>query len=117
VVMARENLRQGQMEQCLKSMGWRLTIAEHDLDRRESTGAAMLKNNPDGNHDEVDWLRERVNISVWEGRFDRDAVGDGDDEDEKTAGKYVHEKPKMRGVMIKNNPNGKHGDSRVQAHW
>jgi hypothetical protein len=45
------------MEQCLKSMGWRLTNAEHDLDRRKSTGAAMLKNNPNGNHDEVDVLR------------------------------------------------------------
>jgi hypothetical protein len=111
VVMVRYTLRQGQMEHCRKSMGWRLTNAEHDLDRRKSTGAAMLKNNPDGNHDEVDVLRERVKLSVLEDRFDRDAVADGDDEDRKTAGKYVHKKPKMRGVMIKNNSNGKNDEA------
>ena len=51
MVMARDNLGQGQVEQCLKSLGWRLINAEHDLDRRKITGAVMLKNNPDGNHD------------------------------------------------------------------
>jgi hypothetical protein len=42
VVMARENLGQGQVEQCLKSMGCRLIDAEHDLDRKEITWAVML---------------------------------------------------------------------------
>jgi hypothetical protein len=88
------------VEQCLKSLGWRLINAEHDLDRRKITGAVMLKNNPDGKHDEVNVLRERVNMSAREDRFDRDTVGHGDDDDEeKTAGKYMYKKPEMRAVM------------------
>ena len=85
-------------EQCLKRRGCRLVDAEHDLDRRELTEAVMLKSNPDGKHDEVN-VRERVNLGVWEDRFDRDAVGDGDDDDKKTAGKYGYEMAEVRDVM------------------
>ena len=42
VVMARDNLGQGQLEQCLKSLGCKLIDAKHDLDHREITGAVML---------------------------------------------------------------------------
>jgi hypothetical protein len=60
----------------------------------------MLKNNPDGKHDEVNVLRQRVNMSAWEDRFDRNTVGHGDDDDEeKTAGKYMYENSEMRAVM------------------
>ena len=34
VVMARDSLGQGQVEQCLKNLGCRLNNAEHDLDGR-----------------------------------------------------------------------------------
>jgi hypothetical protein len=119
--------------------------AEVDKDEIDEV---MLKNNPDGNYDEVNMLRERVNTSVWEDRFDRDAVRDGDDDDEKSVGRYVyempvtravmgdttdagasnmgyeasieahqgrepnmHEKPEVREMMIKTNPNGKHDET------
>jgi hypothetical protein len=110
VVMERDNLGQGQVEQCLKSLGCRLINAEHDLDRREITGAVILnkeyevgvedhqgrelsmyempgmrevtgKNNPDGKHNEVNVVRERVNMSAREDRVDKDTVGHGDDDD------------------------------------
>jgi hypothetical protein len=84
----------------MKSLGWGLINAEHDLDRRKITGAVMLKNNPDGKYDEVNVLKERVNMSAWEDRFDRDTVVHGDDDDEeKTAGNYMYEKPDMSAVM------------------
>ena len=46
VVMARDNLGQGQVEQCLKSLGCRLINTEHDLDCREISGAVMRKKKP-----------------------------------------------------------------------
>jgi hypothetical protein len=62
VVTARDSLGQGQVEQYLRSLGCRLTNAEHDLDRRRITGAVMLKNNPDGN------------MGAQEDGFDKDTV-------------------------------------------
>jgi hypothetical protein len=93
MVMARDNLGQGQVEQCLKSLGCRLIDVKPDRDRREITGAVMLnkeceagvenhqdrklsmyekpgirvvtgKNNPNGKHDEVNLVRERVNMNA-----------------------------------------------------
>jgi hypothetical protein len=75
VVMARDSLGQGQVEQCLESLGCRLINAEYDLNRRKTTGAIMLRNN------EVNVLRERVNMGAREYRFDRDTVGHDDDDD------------------------------------
>jgi hypothetical protein len=51
--------------------------AEHDLGHREITGAVKLKNNPDDKHDEANVLRERVNMSVWEDRVNKDTVRHG----------------------------------------
>jgi hypothetical protein len=42
----------------------------------------MGKNDPDGKHDEVNVVRERVNTSVWKDRFDKDTVWHGDDANE-----------------------------------
>jgi hypothetical protein len=42
VVMGRDNLWQGQAEQCLKNLGCRLINTEHDLDSREIVGFGML---------------------------------------------------------------------------
>jgi hypothetical protein len=42
VAMVWDNLGQGQVEQCLKSLRCRLIDAEQDLDHREITGAAIL---------------------------------------------------------------------------
>jgi hypothetical protein len=92
VVTARDCLGQGQVEQYLRSLGCRLTNAEHDLDHRRITGAAMLKNNPDGKHDGVNMLRD--NMSAQEDRFDKDTV------EEKTVVKtQPHGKPETRDVM------------------
>jgi hypothetical protein len=80
------------VEQCPKSLGCRLI------------DAVKLKNNPDGKHDEVNVLRERVNISVWKDRFDKDSVGHGsDDNEEKTVVKYRYEKPEGRDGMTYSN--------------
>jgi hypothetical protein len=61
MVTVRDSLGQGQVEQHMRSLGCRLANAEHDLDRRRITGAAMLKDNPDGKHDEVNMLRDGMN--------------------------------------------------------
>ena len=74
---------------------------------REVTG----KNNPDGKHDEVKMVRERVNMSAREDRFDKDTVRHGDDDDkEKTAEKHLYEKPEERDVMADINPKGKYDE-------
>jgi hypothetical protein len=41
----------------------------------------MGKSDPDGKHDEVNVIRERVNTSARKDRFDEDTVGHGDDDD------------------------------------
>ena len=43
MVMTRDNLGQGQVEQCMKSLGCRLTKAKHDLDRRKITGLSCSR--------------------------------------------------------------------------
>jgi hypothetical protein len=60
VVMARDSLGQGQVEQYRRSLVCRLTNAEHDLDCRRITRAVTPKNNPDGKHDEVNMLRDNM---------------------------------------------------------
>jgi hypothetical protein len=42
VVMEKDNLRQGQVKQSLKSLRYKPTAAEHDLYCREIIGAVML---------------------------------------------------------------------------
>jgi hypothetical protein len=102
------------VEHCLKSLGCRLIDAEHDLDRREITGAVMLKNNPDGKHDEVNVLRERVNMGAREDRFGRDTGGhDDDDDEEKTVVRYLYEKPEGRDGMTDTNPKSKYNEANV----
>ena len=113
VVMARDSLGQGQVEQCLESLGCRLINAEYDLNHRKTTGAVMLKNNLDCKHDEVNVLRERVNMSARVDRFDRDTVGHDDDDEEKTVVRYWYEKPEGRDGMIDTNPKSKYQEANV----
>ena len=67
----------------------------------------MGKSDPDGKHDKVNVVRERVNTSAWKDMVDKDTVGHGDDDEVKTAGKYLHEKPEVRDGMTDINPKSK----------
>ena len=59
-------------------------------------------------------LRERVNMSAWEDRFNQDTVGHGnDDDEEKTAVKYLYEKPEGRDGMTNSNPKSKYNETNV----
>jgi hypothetical protein len=54
---------------------------------------------------QVKVVRERVNMSAREDRFDKDTVRHGDDDDEeKTVEKHLYEKPEGRDVMTNINP-------------
>jgi hypothetical protein len=89
------------------------TVASTDATgmKTEITGAVILKNNPDGKHDEVNVLRERGNMSAREDRFDRDIVWHGEDDDEeKTVGKHLYEKPEGRDGMTDINPKSKYDE-------
>jgi hypothetical protein len=82
--------------------------AEKHLYKKPEERDVMTKKNPNGKHNEVDVVRERVNTSAREDRFDKDTAGHGDDDDEeKTAEKHRYEKPEKRDVMIDINPKGK----------
>ena len=90
------------MEQCLKSLGYRLIDAKPDRGHREITGAVMLSKECEGA------------VERHQGRK-----------------LSMYEKPGIREVMGKNNPNAKHEEvnsvrervnmnareDRVQAHW
>jgi hypothetical protein len=59
----------------------------------------------------VNVVRERINTSAWKDRFEKDTVGHGDDDDEvKTAGKYLHEKPEVGDRMTDINPMSKYDE-------
>jgi hypothetical protein len=85
--------------------------AEHDLDHRVTTGAVKLKNNQDGKHDDVNVLRERINLSVWGDRVDKDTVRHGGENNkEKTAVKHWYEKPEGRDGMNHSNLKRKYNE-------
>jgi hypothetical protein len=76
--------------------------------------AVKLKYNPDGKHDKMNVLREMVNRSVWEDRFDKDTVRHGgNDNEEKTAVKHWYEKPEGRGGMTHIIPKRKYNEANV----